>query len=136
MSNDWKNDLSRDVKALGSIVFYLLVVARAAIGPFFPFIYQLLIALVIVYLFSLFVKAYDAYVARALIVATFTTLFYRDLIFGIFAFLVFAALIVSTLHLGSSKGKVCKGILVGIMGVLGGFLIAALIAASLGHKTW
>lgn len=136
MSNDWENDLSRDVKALGSIVFYSLVLVRAAIGPFFPFLYQLLIALLILYLSSLFVKVYDAYVARALIVAAFTTLFYKDLIFGIFAFLVFVALIVSTLHLGSSKAKVCKGILVGIMGVLGGFFISALIAASLGHKTW
>src|SRR3989338_3619595 len=50
MEKNWKKGIARDVMALGSIPFYFIVIIRAIIGKYAIFVYQLLIAAIILFL--------------------------------------------------------------------------------------
>ena len=127
MLKNWKKQIARDVIALGSIVFYALVIARALIGPFFPFLYQLLISATVLFCISFFFKVYDAYVSRGLVLAVLTSLFYKDIFFAVFAFLIYLGLIFSALHIRGNKEEIIKGIVAGIVSAVSGYYLAGLI---------
>lgn len=117
ITRDWKKELVRDFLALGSWIFYILVIGRALIKPYRPFADQIIIAgvilLLVSWLFVLIKKDYDGYVARGLILAVFTILFYEDRIFSIFAVAVLIGLIISSYFVGNNKVKIIKGLIIG-----------------------
>ena len=123
----WLKEVSRDAFALGSWVFYLLVIGRAFIGPYYPFVYQLIISAITLVLISLIFRDYEGYVARALAVGTLIVIFYEDFRFGVFTGLVFAGVVFASWHLGNNwKRIVCGMIIGGISAGLGyylGFLV-------------
>ena len=43
MKVNWKKETARDIIAIGSVPFYLIVIIRTLVGPFWEFFYQLLI---------------------------------------------------------------------------------------------
>lgn len=88
MKKDWKYEIARDSMAFGSILFYLIVIIRAIIGEYMPFVYQLLIAITILILSSFIVKNANHHLARAFVLVVFTSLFYKDVPFTIFAALL------------------------------------------------
>lgn len=125
MERNWKEQTARDIIALGGNIFYSLVVIRALIGPFFPFIYQLLIAALVIFIgFLIFRDKVDNYIARAFALASFTSLLYMDLPFAVFAFIIFLALIYSAFQIGRSKSQVFNGLLAGIVASSLGYFIA------------
>jgi len=72
-----KKEFARDFLALGSWVFFVLVIARAAIEPYRPFIDQVILAGVLLVVIGLIFKGkkfYDPYVARGLVLVIFTTI--------------------------------------------------------------
>jgi len=127
MNKNWKKEIARDTLALGSIPFYILVMARAVVGKYAIFIYQLLIALVILFILSKIIKNSQMHIARAFVLVVFTTLFYNDQFYTVFVFLVFIILIVSCLYLKIKKIEIGKGILLGIIASLVSYYLAPLI---------
>ena len=89
MTKDWKMELARDLVALGSPLFYSLVVIRSLIGPFFTFFYQLMLSAVLLLILSLIIKSTNSYVSRGLVLTALTSLFYEDILFATFASLIY-----------------------------------------------
>ncbi len=116
-------EIARDVLALGSWVFYALVVARAFIKPYRPFLDWLVIGAVVLIVISVVFKKlkFEGYVARGMVLAVFTSLFYESSRFSIFAFLVFVGLLVSARYVGRKWLEIVYGIIVGVIGVLVGW---------------
>jgi hypothetical protein len=127
MSKNWKKEIARDTLALGSIPFYFLVIIRAIIGKYAIFIYQLLIALVVLFILSKLIKNSNLHIARAFVLVTFTSLFYNDLLYTAFVFLVFIILLISSNYLKIKKIMIAKGVLLGIVSSLISYYLAELI---------
>lgn len=108
-------EICRDFFSLGSWVFYALVVFRALIKPYRPFSDEVIIAAVVLLLINIFIKEYDGYTARGLILVVFTIIFYQNKTFSIFAVLVFIGLIVSSYIVGNSRSRIIKGLIIGII---------------------
>ncbi len=111
---NWKKEVARDCIALGSIPFYIIVLIRAIIGEYAIFVYQLLIAFLILFGLSRLIK-YDVYVARVFILFLFTSLFYEVLLYTSFAFLLWILVIASSWYLKVKKELLFKGIVFGLL---------------------
>lgn len=127
MKKDWKYEIARDSMAFGSILFYLIVIIRAMIGEYMPFVYQLLIAIVILIVSSLIIKNTNHYIARAFVLITFTSLFYKDALFTFFAALLWIFMIGSTFYMKENKKSIFKGIILGIFTALVSYYLSLAI---------
>lgn len=114
MEKEWKKEVARDILALGSWVFFVLVIARAAIKPYRPFLDELIIAGVIILVIGFMMK-YDGYVARGMVVAVLTSIFYNSLIYSIFAGLAFVLLFISAFYTGRNQRKIYLGFVIGAL---------------------
>ncbi len=113
---DWKKNIARDFLALGSWVFYILVVGRALIQPFRPFADRLIIGGILLFAAGIFINKYGGYISRGLVLFIFITMFYNNTTFSIFAIFAFIGLIISSYTLTKSK----KGIILEL--VIGGVI--------------
>ncbi len=123
---DWKKELARDFLALGSWIFYILVVARAWIRPYRPFIDQVIIAGIILIILSFIIKDNENYVARGLVLTFFIILFYKDPTFSFFAILVMIGLLVSSYIIGNDIKKITKGTITGVVVIAISYWLASL----------
>ena len=115
-NTDWKKEVARDCIALGSIPFYFIVMVRSIIGKYAIFVYQLLIAFVVLVVLSKIVKKSDMYIARAFVLVVFTSLFYMHNLYTVFAFLLWGLVIVSSNYLKVKRNVIIKGAILGIIG--------------------
>lgn len=113
-----------DIKALGSWTFYVLVIARASIDVYRPFLDQLLIAGVLLFILA-FLIPHDGHIARALAAAVFTSLFYNTLHFTLFVALIILALIAISFKI-SEKRKIVYGVGCGIAVSIVAYLITGI----------
>ena len=123
----WARELARDIMAFGSIPFYFIVIIRAIIGKYMPFVYQLLIALAILIILSLKIKNANHHIARAFVLVVFTSLFYKDSLFTIFAFLLLVFMIGAAFYIKINKKSIFKGIVFGIIAALAGYWLSSTI---------
>ncbi|MFC1753902.1 hypothetical protein ACFL96_11025 [Thermoproteota archaeon] len=127
MSKKWKKEVARDALALGSIPFYFIVLVRAVIGQYTPFLVQLIVSFVLLYLLYWILKGVlknsNLHIARALIIVVFTSLFYQELIFTVFAVLLWFMLILSAAYLKIKRKEILLGILSGILATVAGYLV-------------
>ena len=79
MKTLWLKGIARDLLALGSIPFYFLVVIRAVIGKYNIFVYQMVIAAVIIFILYFIMKNSNIHVARSFVAVIFTSLFYKEI---------------------------------------------------------
>ncbi len=121
-----KKEIPRDILAFGSWIFYILVIARALIKPYRPFVDQLVISGIILLISELIIN-HDTYTAKAIVLVFFTSLFYQDRIFTIFAFLVFLGLIFSSYYCGNKKLDILKGLMIGTISIIVGYYGANLM---------
>ncbi|RPI74122.1 MAG: hypothetical protein EHM47_04485, partial [Ignavibacteriales bacterium] len=91
----WTRDISRDIIALGSIVFYSLVLIRALVGPFWIFFTYLASAAIFLFVLFLLHKNFETYLARGIILASGTSYFYQDFIFALFALFIYILMVIS-----------------------------------------
>lgn len=122
----WIKETARDIIALGSIVFYFLVAGRALVGPFWVFFTFLCSAAMSVLIIYFFHKNFETYIARGIILAIGTSYFYGDLIFTLFAAVVYILMVVSSYYLRDSYLIIIKGIIFGLTSTGVGYLIAEL----------
>jgi hypothetical protein len=121
-----KRELARDILALGSWVFYSLVVIRAVIGPFELFLNRLLIAAAFLLMVDVFYNGYDKYLARGLVLATFTCLFYENLQYSIFVTFLYVGMIMCSDYLGRKGKEIMNGIVFGLVASGLGYYLAVL----------
>ena len=123
-TNNFKKELARDFLALGSWVFFILVIARALIQPYRPFVDQMIIAGIILILINLIFKDYDGYIAKGLILFFFVSIFYKNNFFTAFVTLTILGLIISSYLSGNSRFKIIKGIIIGAISTLISYYLA------------
>ena len=121
MKTSWLKEIARDLLALGSIPFYFLVIIRAVIGKYNVFVYQMLIAAVVIFILCFIIKNSSMHTARAFVIVVFTSLFYKETLFTFFAGLIWVLLLVSAYYLKRSLGFALRGVLIGIIGSLAGY---------------
>jgi len=114
MIKDWKKEIARDIIALGSIPFYFIVIIRAIIGKYAPFVYQLLFALIILLILYQFIR-FNQYIARGLILVVFTSAFYNIMLYTIFTALLWICMILSLVYLKVKGSEIIKGALLGLI---------------------
>jgi membrane-associated HD superfamily phosphohydrolase len=127
MKKDWKHEIARDLMAFGSIPFFLVVLIRSTIGNYMVFIYQLLIAIAILTILSFIIKDTNQHLARAFVVVIFTSLFYKDNLFTIFAFIIWTIMIFSAFYIKEKKESIAKGIILGVVAALVGYYVSLLL---------
>jgi len=106
----------------------LVVMARSTIGEYLAFVYQLLIALAFLMLSSFFIKKANHHLARAFVLAVFTSLFYKDAPFTVFAALVWVFMTGSAFYIKENKKSIYRGIVLGIIASLVGYYSSLLIS--------
>jgi hypothetical protein len=126
MGRGWKKEVARDVLALGSWIFYLIVIVRALIKPYRPFVDQMIIAGVVLLVLGFLIKESDGYLARGLVMVVFTSIFYKDDLFTGFVTLVFIGMIASSRYVGNSFRKIIIGLIIGAVSVGAGYYVAGL----------
>ena len=114
MNKGWFREFARDVIALGSIPFFLLVLVRIWILPNPEFLTQFIIAGG-GFLLAFFIFKQNMYSGLALITLIFTSLHYNDLRFTIFASIAYLVLLFSLFYLKEESKEIFKGILLGII---------------------
>ena len=126
-NKNFKKELARDFLALGSWIFFILVLARALIKPYRPFVDQIAIAGIILLITAFLLKdKYDPYTARALVLLFFTVLFYEDNLFTFFAGLAFIGIVLSSYYITKDNIKIIKGLGIGIITTIISYYIATL----------
>ena len=121
MKTSWLKEIARDLLALGSIPFYFLVVIRAIIGKYDVFVYQMIIAAIMIFILYFVIKNSNLHVARSFAAVLFTSLFYKEMIYTVFASLIWILLLVSAYYLKTNVGIVLRGIIIGIISSLAGY---------------
>ncbi|MDP7141286.1 MAG: hypothetical protein QF362_00900 [Candidatus Woesearchaeota archaeon] len=126
-SNKWIKEIARDSIALGSIPFYFILIIRAVIGKYNIFVYQLLIALAVLVGFSFIVKKSNMHIARCFVLWMFSSLFYKDTLFTVFAFILWVVVVISSYYLKAKKSAIIKGVLLGLLSSGAAYYLAGMI---------
>ena len=116
MNKNWLKEGARDIIALGSIPFFLLVLMRVSLLNKPDYFSQFIIAGILL-IISYYIFKPNLYAGLGLIVLTFTVLYYDQLRFTIFAIIAYLLLIFSLVYLKENKIKIFKGILLGAISV-------------------
>ena len=117
----WLKESARDLLALGSIPFYLLVIARSIIGDYYSFVYQMAIAAMAILILYFLIKDSSMHVARSLAAVIFTSMFYKEAVFTAFAALVWVLLVIAAYYVKRRIVYIIRGIIIGILSSLIGY---------------
>ena len=112
----WIKETARDLLAFGSIPFYFLVVVRAVIGKYNVFVYQMIIAAIVILILYFIIKDSNLHIARAFAIIVFTSIFYNAMLYTFFAVLVWILLLVSAYYLKRKISPILRGIIIGLLG--------------------
>ena len=115
MKKRWSVEIARDIIALGSIPFYIIVIIRAIIGKFSPFVNQLVVAFGILILLSLIVKQADHHIARGFILFAFISAYYESITFTIFSLILWSCMIYSSRILKRNPKRIFRGVILGVV---------------------
>ena len=127
MKENWKYEIARDSMAFGSILFYLIVIIRSLIGEYMIFVYQLLIAIIILIISSFIIKNANHHLARAFVLVVFTSLFYKDSLFTVFAALLWVSMIWAAFYIKENKKSIFKSVVLGIVVALLSYFLSLVI---------
>ena len=127
MNIDWKKETARDLRALGGIPFYLIITLRAVIGEFRLFLYWMVIALIVSFILLSLIKNSDSHLARAFVLAAFTSLYYKKIVFTVFVFLFFILMIVSSDYLKIKRIAMIKGFIIGVISSVSSYYLAPFV---------
>jgi hypothetical protein len=119
-------EIARDFIALGSPIFFILVIVRVSLLSNFEYLSQFVIAGILFIVLFFFIKI-NMYSGLSLIVLIFTTLYYNNLRFWIFASLAYLGLLFSLIYLKEDKKKIAYGVLLGIISTIISYFTVNLI---------
>ncbi len=121
------DEIARDVLALGSTVFYVLVVLRTLVGPFPVFTARLVIAGIVIFLAAV-ATDFDGHVARGMAAGFFLALYYSNPLFNVFASIVFISLVYASYRLGREQRLIWRGMVVGVASIATGYHLTSLLS--------
>ena len=122
---EWTKETARDLIAFGSIPFLLLTIARVSVcAAYYPM--QFIISSIIFFILRMIFKA-ELRAGLAVILLTFTSTFYNNVLFAVFASLVYVGIIISLFYLKRDRRQILKGILLGGISTGIGYVIVRLI---------
>ena len=110
---DWKKEVARDLMALGSIPLAILVVARAATVENFQVVFNIIVAIALLYLISFRLKNIEHHSAIIIILAIFTTLFYASYFYAVFVIVVVITALYA-IKVQLKKAHVYRSVLLGL----------------------
>lgn len=113
---EWVKETARDLIALGSIPFFILVLVRVYISAQSAYFNQFLIVGIVFIVLAILFKLNIAS-GLALIISFFLINHYQDLKFTIFTIIAYALLIFSLYYLKKSQKKIWLGILFGVVSI-------------------
>ncbi|MBU2576839.1 MAG: hypothetical protein KKF50_03895 [Nanoarchaeota archaeon] len=121
-AHSWIKTAARDIIAIGGIPFFILVLVRVYMLNNPTYFSQFVISGVLfVALFFLFKQ--NLYAGLGLIILTFTSLYYQDLMYVIFGVGAYVLLLVSLFYLKEDLKKIFFGIVFGGIGIGVSFFI-------------
>ena len=124
---NFKKETARDLISFGSLPFFLIIIARAFIGPYWDFVYQMALAFVILLMLSFLFKKSDMYSARSLIIAVFTSIFYQEMKFTIFVSLMWILILAALVYSNVKMKEIIKGIILGAFSSAVAYFIISMI---------
>ncbi len=127
LSRNAKDEIARDLIALGGLPFYFLVLVRSTIGGYLSFLSHVAVALPVLYLLSKAVKGSNLHIARGFILVVFTSIFYNALPFTVFSILVWCGMIYCLVYLKTGARDILKGIAIGVVSVMISYSVTLLI---------
>jgi len=120
------NEVCRDILALGSPIFFILVLVRISIAQNVSYLSQFVISGILFFILMFLFKA-NMYSGLGLILLFFTAVFYNYLPFTIFGALAYLGLIFSLFYLHKEKVEIFKGVLLGAISTGIGYYAVILI---------
>jgi hypothetical protein len=126
-SETWLREVQRDVLALGSVVFYLLVLGRALVGPFWDLAIPLLVVGGGLLVATPLLRGTDLYLTRAMVLAVLVTRHYEDVVFGIFSAVAFVLMVVFALRLDRPRPAIARGLALGAVLSAGAYVLAGAV---------
>lgn len=126
MKKRWMKESARDFIALGSIPFFILVLARVSMVNNPVYLSQFILAGIVFLALTLIFKS-DIYSGLALVVVVFTIIFYGDLGFAIFAVLAYFLIIASLFYLKIERKNIFKGIFFGAIATAISYFLVQII---------
>lgn len=124
----WLHGVARDTLALGSIPFYAIVIGRAIVGGYLPFVIQVLVGAGVLLLSLFITREANYHLARGLVLVVFTSLFYNAWTFTLFAAVLFICMIVASIILKKGIRKNLIGLSSGAIATIISYLLTPLIA--------
>jgi len=98
MKKVWIREFARDILALGSIPFFILVLARVLMLKNSSYLFQLFIGGILVLILCYFFK-FDFRPGMGVVIGFFLTIYYSEFIFGVFAVIALILLVWSSGYL-------------------------------------
>ncbi len=126
MKKEGVKGVARDIIALGSIPFFTLVLIRITILKDPIYLAQFIFA-GILFLILFFIFKSNIYSGLSLIIGTFTSINYNDLIYAIFVTLAYILLIFSLVYLKEDKKRIFLGFLFGAISTITSYFLINLI---------
>lgn len=121
MKKSWLDEIARDVVALGGIPFLIITIARVSVmEPYYPM--QFIIGSLVFLALRAVFKA-EIHAGVGLILVVFTSIFYKSLLFFIFALVIYAGIISSLVYFKESNRAIAKGIFFGLIGAATGYIL-------------
>ena len=114
MKREWIKDITRDLVALGSIPFFILVLVRVYLLDKPEYFGQFLVAGIILIVLAIFMKI-SLYSGLGFVILVFTNLYYQDTRFLIFSVIAYILLVVALFNIKDKKQGIIKGIFFGII---------------------
>lgn len=121
MAENWQKETARDIIALGSIPFYVIVVIRAIVGQYTPFVSHLLISLIVLVILWGITRKASQHIARAFVLVVYTSFFYGAALYAIFAALLWVSMLFSSHYLKVKSKEIALGALFGVVAVAAGY---------------
>ncbi len=125
MQKTWKDEVARDLVALGGIPFLVITVVRVSIMQSYYPMQFIISSLTFLGLRAIFKGA--LHVGIGMILVVFTSLFYANWLFFVFALLIYLGIVISLIYLKENKKDVIKGILFGAVSTAVGYIAVRLI---------
>lgn len=120
MPPTWLRRTERDAMALGSPLFYFLVVGRGLVGPFWDLVVPLLIVGAALLVTHPLLRGVNLYLTRAAVLGVLTTNHYGDAVFALFAAAAYCFVVFAARDLGGTRREVLSGVLLGVcVGIIG-----------------
>lgn len=110
--------------ALGSVVFYVLVLGRSLVGPYWDLVVPLGVAGALMLVGLPVLRSVDLYPTRGVLVGVLVTRHYDDVVFGVFSAVALVLLVASAIDLGRSPRTVWLGLALGVVASAPAFALA------------